>query len=98
MSMSDLLDIDDEADLITTLGDPATNNGQAISLIIEHGLQDVTIQDAYTTTPSLSVVGLKRDLPGVKRGSRITHLGKTLIVDAITAETPIHVTLVARYA
>lgn len=97
MSFVDLFSATDEAAILATLGDECTYNGATIYAIIDYGLQDITMQDAYTTTNSIRVTALKTDVPKIKRGSKITHNGKTLIVDAITNDTQTHLMLACRY-
>lgn len=98
MSFSDVFTATDEAALMSILGDSCTYNGNAIQAIIDYGLQEVSMLDAYTTTASIRVQVLKSVVPNLKRGSKLVHNGKTLIVDAITNDTQIHLTLACRYA
>jgi hypothetical protein len=48
--------------------------------------------------PAISITALKTDVPSVKRGSKFTHAGKTIVVDAIVNDTSTHLTLACRYA
>jgi hypothetical protein len=97
MSFSDVFTDTDEASIMDALGDVCTYNGTTIHAIIDYGLQDINMIDAYTTAAQIRVQALKSSLPNVKRGSKLVHNGKTLVVDAITNDTRTHLTLACRY-
>ena len=97
MSFADIFDETDEAAIMDILGDVCTYNGATIMAIVDHNLQEISMADAYTTTSTISVRVLKSDVPKIKRGSKLIHANRTIIVDAIVNDINTHLTLACRY-
>lgn len=98
MSWADVFTETDDMAIMDLLGDECTYNGATIHAVIEHTLQEVSMVDAYTTASTISIRILKSDVPKIKRGSKIIFNDKTIVVDAIIADSGSLLTMACRYA
>ncbi|MDD2885277.1 MAG: hypothetical protein PHT48_09565 [Dechloromonas sp.] len=75
--------------LINSLGDTVSYKATAdsepvtIKAIINHGLNQAAVADAYRPQPSVTIEALKTDVPGIKRKSTFTYGALVYTVDAI---------------
>ena len=97
MSFDDVFTATDEAAIMDALGNAMLYGTTPIIAVIDYGLQDVFIQDAHATAPAITITALKTDVPGVKHGSRFTHAGRSIVVDAVVNDNGVHYTLACRY-
>ena len=87
----------DDSFIMDVLADSVRYTDKIIKAMVVYAQQNVNIQDSYLNAPQITVTALKKDVPGVTRGSTFQHNGKVLTVDAPVNDTETHITLAVNY-